>query len=154
MITEFDNLEPAEQDLMFNLPIYVSVLVAGADGRIDNVELQKAISLANSKATKARKQLIDYYNVINQNFEDKLKMAIANLPSGVKEREASLVENLSKSNAVFEKLDKTFAVKLYASLKDMAKQVAEASGGVLGYMSVGYEESKVVDLNMIKDPSK
>ena len=139
---------------MFNLPIYVSVLVAGADGTIDSNELQKAVSLANSKASKARKQLLDYYSVVNQNFEDKLKMAIANLPNGVREREASLIDKLSSSNPVFDKLDKAFAVKLYASLKDMAKQVAEASGGVFGYMSVGYEESKVVDLKMIEDPSK
>lgn len=154
MITEFENLETEEQDLMFNLPIYVSVLVAGADGTIDSNELQKAVSLANSKASKARKQLLDYYNVVNQNFEDKLKMAIANLPNGVREREAALIDKLSSSNSVFNKLDKAFAVKLYASLKDMAKQVAEASGGVFGYMSVGYEESKVVDLKMIEDPSK
>lgn len=154
MITEFENLETEEQDLMFNLPIYVSVLVAGADGTIDSNELQKAVSLANSKASKARKQLLDYYSVVNQNFEDKLKMAIANLPNGVREREASLIDKLSSSNPVFDKLDKAFAVKLYASLKDMAKQVAEASGGVFGYMSVGYEESKVVDLKMIEDPSK
>ena len=154
MISEFDNLEAGEKDLMFNLPIYVSVLVAGADGNIDSMELQKAVSLANNKAKKARKQLLDYYTVVNQNFEDKLKMAIANLPSGVRERETALIDKLSESNDVFAKIDQTFAVKLYASLKDMAKQVAEASGGVFGYMSVGYEESKVVDLKMIKDPSK
>ena len=91
MISEFDNLEAGEKDLMFNLPIYVSVLVAGADGNIDSMELQKAVSLANNKATKARKQLLDYYTVVNQNFEDKLKMAIANLPSGVRERETALI---------------------------------------------------------------
>lgn len=154
MINEFNHLEHYDKDLMYSLPIYVSILVAGADGNIDNNELQKAVSLANNKTKKARKQLIDYYNVVNENFEDKIKMAIANLPSGVKEREKALIEKLEESNGVFSKLDKAFAIKLYASIKDMANQVAEASGGIFGYMSVGYEESKVVELKMIKDPSK
>jgi hypothetical protein len=154
MIAEFDHLAHSDKDLMYSLPVYVSILVAGADGNIDDNELHKAISLANNKTKKARKQLIDYYKVVNEDFEDKIKMAIANLPSGVQEREKAIVEKLKESNKVFAKLDKTFAVKLYASIKDIAAQVAEASGGIFGYMSVGYEESKVVDLKMIKDPAK
>ena len=39
-------------------------------------------------------------------------------------------------------------------MKDHAVKIAESSGGVFGFMSVGYEESKVIDLKMIKDPSK
>jgi hypothetical protein len=154
MIAEFDNLEQSEKDIMYGLPIYIAILVAGADGNIDNNELEKAISLANNKTKKARKQLLNYYNIVNENFEDKIKMAIANLPSGVRERELALIDNLSMSNVVFARLNKSFAIKLYSSLKDIALQVAEASGGVFGYMSVGYEESKVVDLKMIDDPSK
>lgn len=154
MIKEFEQLEQVEKDLMFSLPVYVAILVAGADGIIDNMEIQKSISLAKHKTKKARKQLLEYYNVVNENFEDKIKMAIANLPSGVKEREAAIVKMLEDSNRVFAQLDKVFAVKLYASLRDKADQVAKASGGIFGYLSVGYEESKVVELKMIKDPSK
>ena len=139
---------------MLSLPVYVAVLVAGADGTIDNNEIQKSISMANNKSKKARKHLLDYYGVVNENYEDKIKMAIAHLPSGVVEREKVIVEKLEEANNVFPKLDQVFAIKLYASLKDVAKKVAEASGGIFGYMSVGYDESKVVDLKMLKDPSK
>ena len=52
------------------------------------------------------------------------------------------------------KIDKTFSIKLYASLKEYAKRIAEASGGVLGYLSVSYEESQLVDLKMIHEPKK
>ena len=154
MIKEFEQLEAGEKDLMFSLPIYVAILVAGADGNIDGTEIQKSISIAKHKTKKARKDLLAYYNVVNENFEDKIKMAIANLPSEVKEREQTLVKLLEESNKVFAGLDKVFAVKLYASLRDNADQVAKASGGIFGYLSVGYEESRVVELKMIKDPSK
>ena len=56
-------------------------------------------------------------------------------------------------NEILIKLDKTLAIKFYESLKDFAKKIAEASGGVLGYMSIGYEESKLIQLKMIKDPN-
>ena len=153
MIPEFDQLEQSEKDLMYSLPIYVAVLIAGADGRIDNNELKKAVSISNLKTSKARKELIEYYNEVNTDYEDKLKMTIANLPSGTKEREKLLIEELGKVNDLWPKIESSFAVKLYASLKEIAKHIAEASGGVFGYMSVGYEESKLIDLKMIKKPA-
>jgi len=38
-------------------------------------------------------------------------------------------------------------------MKDIAKRIAKASGGVLGYISVDYEESKLMELRMIKNPA-
>lgn len=154
MLPNADHLSQEEQDFMCSLPIYVSILIAGADGTIDRHEIKKAISLTSIKTQKARKELVDYYKSINTDFEDKLKMTIANLPKDTKEREKVLIEEISKANEVFPKLEKNFVHKLYLSLKDIAKSIAEASGGVFGYMSVGYEESKLIDLKMIKDPSK
>ena len=154
MIPQFENLSQEEEELMYSLPIYVSVLIAGADGKIDGAEIKKAVSLAGLKKKKARKDLLEYYNHVNTDFEDKIKVTIANLPLNQKEREEILIEDIKKSNDAFQKIDKKFAIKLYASLKETANHIAEASGGVFGYMSVGYEESRLIDLKMIKDPSK
>lgn len=154
MIPEYEPLNEEERDFMCALPIYVSILIAGADGKIDNSEIKKAISVSNIKTKKARKELVGYFQQVNKDFEDKLKMTIANLPSGTKEREKFLIEELGKTNDIFAKMEKSFTSKLYLSLKDIAKSIAEASGGVFGYMSVGYEESKLIDLKMIKNPSK
>jgi len=154
MIAQFEDLNPEELELMYSLPIYVSILIAGADGKIDSSEIKKAVTLAGLKKKKARKDLLEYYNHVNEDYEDKIKMAIANLPSGQKEREKILIEELEKSNDVLPKMEKAFAIKLYASLLETAKHIAEASGGVFGYMSVGYEESRLIDLKMIKNPAK
>jgi hypothetical protein len=154
MIPQFEDLSEDERELMYSLPIYVSVLIAGADGKIDAVEVKKAVSLSDIKKLKARKDLLDYYNHVSTDYEDKIKMTIANLPVGQKEREKILVDHLKSVNEVLKKIDKPFAIKLYASLKEIAKHIAEASGGVFGYMSVGYEESRLIDLKMIKDPAK
>jgi len=154
MIQEFEILSQSERELMLSLPVYIAVLIAGADGEIDNREVSKAINLANDKLKNARKELIAYYSEANENFEDKFKMAVANLPSDTNERQQVLVEKLKKSNAIFTKISKKYAISLYASLKEVAKKIAEASGGVFGYMAIDFEESKLIELKMIKDPSR
>ncbi len=154
MIQEFEILSQTEKELMLSLPVYVAVLIAGADGEIDDREVSKAINLANDKLKNARKELIGFYSEANENFEDKFKMAVANLPSSTEERQKELVKKLKESNEIFDRLPKKYAISLYSSLKEIAKKIAEASGGVFGYMAIDFEESKLIDLKMIKDPSK
>ena len=59
---------------------------------------------------------------------------------------------LEKLNEILPKLPKEFAVDYYWSLRSLAKKIASASGGLLGYMAVGYEESKLIGLDMIHAP--
>lgn len=154
MIPEFDQLDEEEVELMFKVPMLVAILVAGADSKIDNSEMREAIKVISLKPQKARKELVEYYKLVAEDFEDKLKLTIYELPSDAMKRSDIIIEDLKKLNSVLPKLDKRFAIKFYESMKEISKKVAESSGGVFGFMSVGYEESKVVDLKMIKDPSR
>jgi hypothetical protein len=153
MITDFDKLSDEEIEVMLKAPLMVSILIAGADNEIDNSEIKKAVDISKSKQIRARKNLLDFYSEVGENFEDKLKILIQQYPMGSKERNPAIIDELELVNNILPKLDKQFAVEFYESIKDIAKKVAEASGGVLGYMSIGYEESKLVDLKMIKDPA-
>ncbi len=152
MIPEFEILEPEEQNVMFGAPILVAILIAGADGKIDNAEMRKAISVSSMKKVKARKDLKAFYDEVSKDFEDKLKFGINKYPNDPAVRQQQIIEELEKLNDILPKLNKKFSIKYFESIKDFAKKVAEASGGVLGYMSIGYEESKLIDLKMIKNP--
>lgn len=154
MIKEFENLKEADVELLLDAPIYVTILIAGADGNIDNKERKEAIDTAKSKQSRAREQLLEYYQVVWDRFEDRFNGLIASLPDDVEERNSTITKELRKLNFIFQKVDKNFAVKLHASLKDLAKRIAEASGGIMGYLSVSYEEQKLMDLKMIQDPAK
>ena len=154
MIPEFNRLSSEETDLMFKAPFLIIILIAGADDKIDKHEMKQAIAISKLKLKRARRELVEYYNIVGQDFEDKLKIFIHDLPKDTDERNAEISKELAKLNDLFPKLDKKFAVNFYESMKDMAVKIAESSGGVFGFMSVGYEESKVVDLKMIKEPSK
>ena len=86
--------------------------------------------------------------------KEKFNKLIDELPQDAEERNKVITSELRKLNFILPKVDKNFAAKLYASLKDLAKKIAEASGGILGYLSVSYEESKLIELRMINDPDK
>ncbi|MEM7551059.1 MAG: hypothetical protein AAF363_15350 [Bacteroidota bacterium] len=153
MIPEFDNLSEAEVNTLLKAPVYVTLLIAGADGKIDNNEIESAVSISKLKQSRARQALIEYYKVVGQGFEKTLREQIVNLPGDTQQRGHSLIAELEKLNRILPKLDQPFAIKFYQSLKDVAKKVAESSGGVLGFMSVSYEEAKLVSLKMIMDPA-
>lgn len=154
MINEFKHLEQVEVEIMFNAPVLVTILIAGADSTIDKAEIKEARELANLKQNKETEILKDYYNAIGDNFEEELKKHINLLPKDTMERNKIIINELRKLNDILPKLNLRFSVNFYTHLKDLAKKIAEASGGVLGYMAVGKEESEFLTLDMIKDPSK
>ncbi len=154
MIKEFESLREADQEVLMNAPVYVTLLIAGADGNIDSRERKEAIESARAKQFRAREQLLEYYKEVGETFESKFNELLAELPEDTEERTAAISKELRKLNFILPKLDKNFSVKLYASLKDLAKRIAEASGGIMGYLSVSYEEGKLMELRMINDPGK
>lgn len=152
MIEEFKTLRDDEIEVLLNAPVLVSVLIAGADDKIDKSEIAQAVEIANSKQARAREQLIEYYKAVGVSFEEKFNKYVEELPDSAAARMDIISKELNKLNHILPKIDLNFAIKLYASLKEMAKKIAEASGGVLGYMSVSYEEAKLMELGMIDDP--
>ena len=151
MIKEFARLREDEVDVLMKAPIYVAILIAGADGEIDKAERKEAIQIANNRQSRSREQLQEYYQ--NIDFNTDFEKLVAELPGGTDERTTAITRELRKLNFIMRKIDKSFAVKLHASLKDLAKKIAEASGGVLSYLTISYEESKLMELKMIQDPA-
>lgn len=154
MVAELEHLDDEELELILRVPILVSILIAGADNEIDKTEVKQAVNISKTKQARARKSLIEYYKEVGDNFEDKLKVMINSYPLDAQKRNPMIIEELEKLNELLPKIEKQYAIEFYESVKDIAKKIAEASGGVLGYMAIGYEESKLIGLKMINDPSK
>lgn len=151
MVKEFKDLREDEIDVLMKAPIYVAILIAGADGEIDSSEKKEAIAIANNRQSRSREQLNEYFK--NIHFDRDFDKLVSTLPSGTDERNTAIIRELRKLNFILKKIDRSFAIKLHASLKDLAKKIAEASGGVLSYLTVSYEESKLMELKMLQDPA-
>lgn len=153
MIPEFDGLRDDEKEHLFKAPVYVAILIAGADGHIDDRERREAIATARRKQINAREKLEEFYKIVAKDFDIKMEQLISELPEDRDKRASDITIELKKLNRILPKVEKSWSVKFYASLKDLAKRIAEASGGVLGYLTVSYDEAKFLELKMIEDPT-
>ena len=154
MIPEFDSLSSNEVELMHKAPMLVCILIAGADGRIDQSEISKAISLASKRYVSGKSRLAEFYNEVGSDFEDKLKIVIQGFPVKEKERAPKVIAELTGLNPIVKRLDKQFSIEFYKSLKEIALEIAKSSGGMLGMKKVGQKEAHYLALDMIKDPSQ
>jgi hypothetical protein len=152
MIPEFNNLTDSQIELLLKAPILVSILIAGADGEIDKNEIKHSILVTEDKQAIPKNKLSRYYKEVSQDFEDKLKIILASYPKKSGERNLMIEAELKELNDILSKIDQEFAVLLYNSYKEIAQKVAQSSGGVLGFNSVGIEEAKLVELPMIHKP--
>jgi hypothetical protein len=154
MQSALKNLTTDEIAELHLIPVWVSILVAGADNKIDKTEFKKSIQIANKKQNTANSLVIDYYKTVAAKFEVNLKGYIALMPNDKEKRVEFLLKKLERVNYIFSKLEKDFSYQLYLSFRDFANEVAHASGGFFGLLSVSFAESKFIDLKMIHDPSK
>jgi hypothetical protein len=153
MIKEFEKLTSAEIELMHKAPVLVSILIAGADGKIDNKEVNRAMSLTEAKQKRTRSSLMAFYTEVGTDFEDKIRIVIQSLPSKVDKRTAEISTLLSQLEGILKKLNNQIAKEFYNSLREIATEIAESSGGLLGLKTIGDEEALLVNLPMIKDPA-
>lgn len=148
------NLTIDETEELYLIPIWVSILIAGADNNFDKSEIKKAIQIANEKQKRGDELIIDYYKKVAKKFEVNLRGYLALMPDDKVTRINFLFKKLERVNYFFSKLERDFSYQLYLSFRDFANKVAHASGGFFGLLSVSYAESKYIDLRMISDPSK
>ncbi len=153
MISVFNSLSQIEQELVYKAPILVSILIAGADGDIDRKEIQEGIVQAKKRQKYGNFELKGFYEEVETDFEDKLKILLQSYPSEVAKRNLLIEKELSQLNSLLPKLKNDFALQYYHSLCALALKIAQSSGGLLGMKTIGDAEALYVKLPMIKDPS-
>jgi hypothetical protein len=151
MVPELKRLSAAELEILLKAPLLVSILIAGADGEIDRNEIKGAMDTARKKA-KGKSSLQAYYTDVAQDFEDKLKILLQGYSSSPDQRSTQITDELVSLNAIFKKVEGNLALEIYNSLKSLALTIAKSSGGLFGMKSIGAEEAKYIDLNMIQSP--
>lgn len=150
MIQQFNNLTKQEASKMLNAIPLITILIAGADDNIDYNEKKWAIKLANIRTYSNPNELHDYYSHIGIDFAERLNKNIDELPRSTAARQQYISEQLSELNAIFPKLDASFAAKLYESCLSFAQHVANASGGFLGFGRMSKTESEWMTLPMLE----
>jgi hypothetical protein len=154
MNSPLSKLSQEDLDELHLVPVWVCILIAGADNVFSKKEIKRAVKLSKEKQHAADGFLMDYYKIVSKRFEVNVKGYIALMPKDLEQRTEYLVRKLTQVNDLFKKIEINYAHQLYLSFRDFAYHVAHASGGLFGLLSVSFAESKYIDLKMIDDPSK
>jgi hypothetical protein len=148
------HLSPEEKEELYLTPVWVSLLIAGADNVFSKKEIKRAVNLAHEKQKTNDRFLLEFYKDVASKFEVNLKGYITLMPKDIDQRTDFLIGKLTRVNDLFKKIELEYAQQLYLSFRDFAYRIAHASGGLFGLLSVSFAESKFIDLKMIKEPSE
>ncbi len=147
---QFNHLSEDERNLLYSTPSLITFLIGGADNNFDTKEEVQSEHLVRIRTATGDPLLFDFYKHIEQSYFDQLDATVKkyiNLP--VAERTEIISNELAKLNEILPKIDNLFARALLKSLRSLAKAIAEASGGVFGFLEISYEEEHLMGLNMI-----
>jgi hypothetical protein len=145
------HLNHQERELVYRSPLLVCVLIAGADGRIDDAEVKEALQMARDQ-TWVKSSLKSFFNEIATDFEDKLKVIIQSYPFESKKRTPLIIAELEQLNLLWTKLDREFAASYLDMLRYLAKKIASSSGSF--WRKIADEEADLLGLPMLQDPTK
>lgn len=154
MIPQIEKLTDEESKLIYNGPILVTILIAGADDDIDKSEKEKALLMANFnyQTFVFEPKIETFYKEVSKNFMGKMTSLLNSLPPTAKDRGPAISKQLEKINDIWPKLDQEFALLYYESLRFLADTIAKASGGVFGVGKVSKDEKKWMALEMLHEP--
>lgn len=148
MSSMFENLRDDEVELMYEAPALVTLLVAGADGKIDNKELKAATKFV----AEPRDFWIPYFLEVAERMPVILNRWTKEAPKDVDVTIVRVTVALRQLNGVLAKLEVKDSVRYYDFLLQLSERVAGASGGIFGFNNISKEEAVVLNLPMIDNP--
>jgi len=151
MVPGFGNISEGQFQITKDALAWITVLIAGADGKIDEDETAWAEKVTKIRGYSNPNELTPFYEAVGAEYATKLAELIEKAPSEVQQRQEILTRKLEQLNAILPLLENNLGHHLAASYRSFAKHVAKASGGFLGFFSIGSAESKLVDLPMIAE---
>lgn len=142
-------LDTLERELILKAPILVCILIAGADGSIDQKEVREAIDMARNKQW-VKSNIQPFFQELAEDFEDKLKILLQSYPFDSAARNSIIHRELSGLNEILAKTERDFARSYYEMLKSLAQRIASSSGSIWGKITA--EEARLLELPMIRKP--
>lgn len=144
------NLRQEEKELLKRIPALITILIGSADDNLDEKEIHMGKMSTEFRKDHGEPLVQNYFDWVSTEYDSIFKrewnkFKLINLD----ERLQSISNELALTNEILPKLDKKFAHQLVTSWRGLARAIANSSGGVLGRMTVSYEERDLIGLDMI-----
>ena len=149
MLEGFQNLASEELDALIATPLWITILLGGADGKIDGEERDWSERLVYAHTYAKPHVLNPYYAIVVHDFLGKLDRTLTELPTDPAARNEALAYKIGAVNPILQKLDTRLGAALYKSFVGLAAETAKASGGFLRIGAVSAAEQQWVKLPML-----
>lgn len=147
------NLTDSDKEAIIQGPLRVALLIAGADGTYKESEADRIRKIIHVKTYSEKSDVSEIYKILDsRNTLDEVNTILAKMPETWEDRSDALREDLAHIGKLLKKLDHVFAVQYYASLKSVAVNIANATGGIFGIGAIGEVEHELLTLPMIEKP--
>lgn len=128
---------------------YITILIAGADGKLDQKEIQWAEKIAHIRTYAGEERLKSFHEDVDKTLHTRIEELLGELPAEVPKRSTVITDKLSQLNPILSSLDAYIGAYLYKGYVSFAERVAKSSGGFLSFFTITPEEKKWVGLSMI-----
>jgi hypothetical protein len=128
---------------------YITILIAGADGKIDQKEVSWAEKIAQIRTFAGDERLKTFHEEVSQNLHSRIEHLIRELPVEVGARSNTISEKLSQLNPILASLEPSIGSYLYNGYVSFAERTAKSSGGFLSFFAISSQEKKWVSLPML-----
>jgi hypothetical protein len=129
----FDDLKPAEKDLLLKFPVYVSMLAAEKNDHLDKIEKKRAIQFCHIKTFTCDPLLSQFYHEAEKNFETNINELDSTLPVDKTEREEMIINELAKIEKILFNLGTDYALMMHRSMRSFKNHVSRAHLNILEY---------------------
>lgn len=149
MTEHFNVLSKEEYKQLTDAIAQITVLIAGADDKIEPAETAWAKKIMDIRSYTLPDDLKSFYQDVGVDFADRLDFYVDDYDHGHEEAMHHIADDLAKLNPILAKLDQRLGYELYTSFKSFAKHVAKSTGGFFGFFSIGPNEAKWIGLDML-----
>lgn len=149
MHNKFSHLNSEELTILYETPMFVSLLIAAADHEIDFKETEWAEKVTFFRIKTAHHSLRDFYAHAHKAIKETMALNLEMLPEDYDTRMQYLSDKIARANSILPKLDENTKDRLLDSFHSLALSIAEISGGMFSFFSHNPDEEKWLHLPMI-----
>lgn len=143
-----NEVSDAEMQILEDAFAWILLLLSTPKEKLNQIDYLEASHTIKVRGYEENHMFHRFYDIVNQRFDTSLHSWMSRV--GVSKGAAGEYERLlSQVNGIFAKMPHPVARQLYKDFISYAHRIANASGGILGFMRISKAEADLMKLSMI-----
>ncbi len=126
-----DNISETDYNKLLKYPVYISLLAANNDSKLDDTEKKVAIKFSHIKTYSCNPLLTTFYEDADKVFEKNMEQLDKDLPVKKEERDAVIKKVLINLEKIVLNLGKEYSIVMHRSMQSFKEHVSQAHHNVL-----------------------